>query len=556
VLPEDLLVPASHLRGEDLHDAQRAVLARIDADEREMATVYARQMRHRAEAAQLWAEKSGQGLIELAGTARVGQDKAYGQLVEGIRLQLCFPRALELLETGAMLVGTAQMLLRMTRNLSGELQAQVGDRVCDTVARLDAADARQHLAKAIAEVRDAAAAKAAHEQARAQRGVWVKPVEDGMARIGAEVDQLSARRWALDFEELVRAETLRDARTGRQRTTQQRRADVFAELPSRHLALTQALQQGKGEELRADAEQRWAATAPAPTPEPTPESAPAVAQASDQVLEPVEDSQAATTPAVAQAAPVLTGDELLAALLGIPLRNPVTLHVHVPVTTALDLDNRACTVEGLGVVPAFQARLLRPVASLARLNVDARTGLPLGMDPDPDPPPDPGLDPQASAELVRNRLLAMLRPTAIRDTAEPRHDPSSSLRRLVEVRDVRCDGPGCPMPASRCELDHQQDWADDGPTAIWNLTARSPRCHHAKHDGWTVEHHPDGSSTWTSPTDRSYHRRSAWQPPVLPPTDEHGDITLPPPTPDTLDDTDPREDWHLPLWRSDDPPEY
>jgi len=349
-----------------------------------------------------------------------------------------------------------------------------------------------------------------------------------MARIGAEVDQIAAHRFALDLEELVRAEKALDVRTGRSRTTQQRRADVLAELPGRFIAITRALQSGRGEELRREAEQRWREAGGGPE-EPPAEPAPGQP---------------------------LQGDELVAALLSVPVRNPVTMHVHTPVTTVLDLDNRACTVEGLGVIPAFQARLLRPVASLARLWVDARTGVPLGMDSDAEPPPDPDADPQATAELVRRRLLGMLRPTAVRDEAEPRHDPSARLRRLVEVRDVRCDGPGCPMPAGRCELDHEQDWAHGGVTAAWNIKARSPRCHHGKHDGWDVVHHPDGSSTWTSPTGRVYHRRSAWQPPHPPPVDDQGDVVLPPPRPDALDDTDPREDWNLPLWRGSEPPEF
>ena len=104
-------------------------------------------------------------------------------------------------------------------------------------------------------------------------------------------------------------------------------------------------------------------------------------------------------------------------------------------------------------------------------------------------------------------LLDMLRPTAIRDDAEPAHDPSTALRRLVQIRDLGCDGPGCAVPARRCELDHDTPYGQDGPTAVWNLTSRSPRCHHGKHDGWTVTHHPDGSSTWTSPTAESTLKR-------------------------------------------------
>jgi hypothetical protein len=470
-------------------------------------------VRHRAEVAQLWgAVRPGQGLMELAGTARVGQKRAARQVEDALRLTGCFPRALALLETGRMRQGTAELLLKVTQHLSADLQTRVGARVSDEISGLDAVDARKVIVTAVAELVDQEQARTAHEEARAQRGVWVLLVEEGMARIGAETDQVSARRWALDFEELVRAQKVEDDRTGRVRCTQQRRADVFAELPSRHLALIQAMQQGRASELRAQARSQGPALA-----------APATAGEPGSVGE---------------------TEDLASLLCRLPVRNPRTMHVHVPVTTVLDLDHRCAYMEGLGVLPAFQARLLRPVASLARLWVDERTGTPLGLDPDPDAPPPDG----RTAEQARQRLLSMLRPTALRDDAEPAHDPSARLRRLVQVRDLGCDGPGCAMPASACELDHQQPYAEQGPTAVWNLRARSPRCHHGKHQGWTVTRHPDGSSTWISPTGRSYHRRSPWRPIPAP---EHD---LPKPRPDTLGDVDPREDWHCPLWSADEPP--
>ena len=505
-LPDDLVVQAPQLAGDALKAAQRGLLREIDADEQELARLYVRMALHRAEVARLWAgSRPGSGVLELAGTAHIGQDRATRQVEDGLRLVECFPRAVELLGQGRMLVGTVTLLLSVTKNLSARVQAQVGARVCEEIAGLDAADARQVVVTAVAEVVDAEQARKAHERARVQRGVWVKPVEDGMARIGAEVDQVSARRFALDLEELVRAQKVQDDRAGRRRSTQQRRADVLAELPGRHLALIQAIQQGRTEELLA---------------------------------------QARAARGEGGAAP----EDLVAAVLALPVRNPAIMHVHVPVTTVLDLDQRSAVIEGLGVVPAFQARLLRPVASLARLWVDADTGVPLGMDPDVEWPPEPGDDVH---EQVRRRLLAMLRPTAIRDDAEPHHDPSGRLRRLVEVRDQRCDGPGCAVPARACELDHEQEWADEGPTAVWNLKARSPRCHHGKHEGWSVERHRNGSSTWTSPTGRTYRRRGAWRPPPLPPYQD-----LPEARADRLDDIDPREDWHLPLWRGDDRPAF
>ncbi len=119
----------------------------------------------------------------------------------------------------------------------------------------------------------------------------------------------------------------------------------------------------------------------------------------------------------------------------------------------------------------------------------------------------------------------MLGPEVITDTAEPQHDPSARLARLIDLRDVRCAGPGC--GSTRNHRDHLEPYPD-GPTAAWNLGLLSQRCHAAKHHGWTLVRHPDGSTTWTSPLGRTYQRpsphtrppkvaRDAEPPPLRPP---------------------------------------
>lgn len=107
----------------------------------------------------------------------------------------------------------------------------------------------------------------------------------------------------------------------------------------------------------------------------------------------------------------------------------------------------------------------------------------------------------------------MLRPVRLRDTTEPQHDPSTALRRLVQVRDVRCIGPGCPRSAQSCDLDHEQEYALGGPTSEPNLSAKSPRCHRARHAGWAAERdRRTGVTTWTSPDGSVFTRLPAWRP--------------------------------------------
>jgi hypothetical protein len=224
----------------------------------------------------------------------------------------------------------------------------------------------------------------------------------------------------------------------------------------------------------------------------------------------------------------------------------VPLKVHVPMSTLLDLHNPPAVVVGHGPGPGWLARTLLPDASLRRVAVNAATGIPLHIDPvaqhgrppdtppgpgprRPPPPPDDGSDgaPAESLEAAQDqqaRLLAMLRPVRLRDTTEPQHDPSAALRRLVQVRDLRCTGPGCPRTASSCDLDHEQEYAKGGPTSEPNLSAKSPRCHRAKHNGWTADRdRTTGITTWTSPDGSTFTRRPAWRPHPW-----HPEVVLPP----------------------------
>jgi hypothetical protein len=104
----------------------------------------------------------------------------------------------------------------------------------------------------------------------------------------------------------------------------------------------------------------------------------------------------------------------------------------------------------------------------------------------------------------------MLRPAVVVDAVEPQHDPSARLARLVDLRDVHCAGPGC--SSTRTDRDHLDPWPA-GPTTAANLGRLSARCHAAKHSGWQLVRHPDGSTTWTSRYGRTYRRPSPHAPP-------------------------------------------
>jgi hypothetical protein len=180
------------------------------------------------------------------------------------------------------------------------------------------------------------------------------------------------------------------------------------------------------------------------------------------------------------------------------VRPQVVLHVHVPMATVLGSSQEPGHLDGWGPISAVHVRSLRPVA-FRRVRVDADSGRPVQVDDRVVPLPDDDLD------TLRLQLREQYLPTVVVDRVEVQHDPSAALARLVDVRDRRCSGPGC--GSTRTHRDHAEPWPT-GPTAAWNLQRLSARCHRAKHAGWRVDRHDDGSATWHSPLGRTYRRPS------------------------------------------------
>jgi len=144
-------------------------------------------------------------------------------------------------------------------------------------------------------------------------------------------------------------------------------------------------------------------------------------------------------------------------------------------------------VEGIGPIPIGRAReLCGGDASWMRVLTHPETGIVLSVGRDQYPPPAP-------------------------------------LRRLVKWRADRCMGPGCGMPASRCEVDHTIAWEHGGTTALQNLAPLCRGHHKVKHHGgWKVQQVPDsgGAVQWTSPLGRQYVVTPERRVPVFRPTDD------------------------------------
>jgi hypothetical protein len=557
-------------------DAQRAVLRRIAEVEAERARLLAVQMRLRAEVDRLWdSPLDGHeqfGVIELAGTARIGLGRAARQLIDGTKLVTELTGTLAGLEAGTVFEPTAMLLLEQTRNCSTEVSVEVERRVLPLIAGMNTSDARRIIKETIPQVEADLSPEATQERldlAATDARVWTRELPDGMVEHGASMDLLSGKRWALDFDELVRAQRIADKRAGIVRTAQQRRAAVFTQLPSRLIALIHAIQNGEIGDLLTLAQgdpqlasalaenlaalQALADQAPAPDTTPSADAEADLDAATDVATDDTDngwpecpwslDEVPAYEPDTAdrtlgadllgaEPCPDVGPDpeadpppeppgawtrdamqELVVQVLMLAVKDPRMLLVHCPMSTLAGIDNRPGTLDGTGtVIPAFQVRLMSPTLTWRRIICDPTSGNPLGIDPvliDPihnDPGPH-GTSPHFS------RLEQLLEPILLIDHAENQHDPSPALRELVMLRDQRCIGIGCSLPAWRCHLDHEIPYPQ-GPTAAFDLSAKSARCHRAKHAGWTVTRPHEGPDsrtiTWTSPLGHSYTRPSRW----------------------------------------------
>ncbi|SDN88446.1 HNH endonuclease [Actinomyces ruminicola] len=93
------------------------------------------------------------------------------------------------------------------------------------------------------------------------------------------------------------------------------------------------------------------------------------------------------------------------------------------------------------------------------------------------------------------------------DVGRTHYRPPAALRELVQARDNSCTFPGCAIPASRCDTDHIQAWADGGVTTLSNLTSLCQAHHRLKHTpGWSLTRTDSGDLTWCTPTGARYQR--------------------------------------------------
>jgi hypothetical protein len=99
----------------------------------------------------------------------------------------------------------------------------------------------------------------------------------------------------------------------------------------------------------------------------------------------------------------------------------------------------------------------------------------------------------APATLARLACSGSLRrvltgPTgAVLDLGRARRYATPAQRKALAVRDRGCLIPGCPVPATDCDIHHPQAWSDNGATDLENLVLLCSRHHTETHDGvWQI----------------------------------------------------------------------
>jgi hypothetical protein len=145
------------------------------------------------------------------------------------------------------------------------------------------------------------------------------------------------------------------------------------------------------------------------------------------------------------------------------------VHLTVPATTLLDLDDDPGELAGHVPVPALIARRIAadPTGTWRRILTDPLSG-------------------------------------TVLDVGTTTYRPPAGLARHVRVRDVTCRFPGCRQPARRCDLDHLTPHPQ-GPTADTNLITLCRHHHRLKHQAsWQITGNPNTTITWTTPTGQTY----------------------------------------------------
>jgi hypothetical protein len=178
------------------------------------------------------------------------------------------------------------------------------------------------------------------------------------------------------------------------------------------------------------------------------------------------------------AAPDESGAVAVAPSSGASSHPRTRVHVTMPITTLMGIDDGPADLAGYGPIDAVQARALAWGGTWRRLLTDP----------------------------VEHTLLNLGR---------TRYRPTAALAEHVRARDRMCAWPGCPLPADLADLDHSTsahpppgadaDPADLGETSDDNMEPLCRHHHRLKTEaGFVLRHVRAGVFEWTDPSGHRY----------------------------------------------------
>ncbi len=149
-------------------------------------------------------------------------------------------------------------------------------------------------------------------------------------------------------------------------------------------------------------------------------------------------------------------------------RTAATVHVTVPVTTLIGLNEQPGHLDGFGPITADTARHISTEGPWRQLISDPAGG-------------------------------------QILDYGRTTYAPPADLTAFVITRDRTCRFPTCHHPARRSDIDHKQPFAQGGTTTPTNTWALHRGHHLGKtHHAFSLITDPDGVTWWTTPAGHTY----------------------------------------------------
>ncbi|HSL07716.1 MAG TPA: DUF222 domain-containing protein [Pseudonocardiaceae bacterium] len=361
------------------------------------------------------------------------------------------PATLAAMESGRITLAKARVLDAETANLSAEHIAAVEARVLGKAPKQTPGQLRAATRRAVLAT-DPAAAQRRAERARRERGVQMWREPDGMATLSAYLPAGDALGVFAVLDEHARHAGF----PGDERTLEARRGDALVDLVLNPIGYSSHATSTAHHHTTQQPDSGHHST-------PDTSSASASHGADGGVV----SAPDTTSPAGCRCA------------CGRCRRGGgVDVRVTIPYTALLGADDHPGELAGYGPIPAAVARDLAAGGTWRRVLTDPTSGRPL-------------------------------------DYGTTRYRPPAHLAGLVITRDQTCQFPGCRVPAHRCDIDHgiPHDPANGtGPTSEFNLGIKCRHHHRIKQTpGWSVTHHPDGCTTWATPSGHLYHT----QPPPL-----------------------------------------